>query len=284
MCFTGPKWRLQIVCFYWPTVHRVDFLCHRRQRHVDVGSVSAWKVTWTINWSSKVTDKFVLLLLESLLYLQSSASQTQDVISKLFDGEPTDSVHWRQAVLPPHAPPLLLLHLLLTHCSSHPSLPLPVPPPPPSPPRPSSVALSSSRLPPPSQTTPSLLLLKHQTERYCPDVVLLSDGTLISRWYFIIQMPRSTVHMLLTHVMIWRCYSSVFWHSTVQMFVYCPGVTLLSRCCPGVTLLSRCCSAVTLLSTAVVSLGQRLCSVSLVQMNSCRLKTETWILLQLLYF
>jgi len=53
-------------------------------------------------------------------YLQSSARQAQNVVSKLFDGESSDSVRWRQTVLPPHAP-LLLLLLLLTHSSSHPS-------------------------------------------------------------------------------------------------------------------------------------------------------------------
>lgn len=54
-----------------------------------------------------------------LSYLQTSASQAQNIVSKLFDGESSYSVCWCQTVLPPFAPPLLLLHLFCTHHSSH---------------------------------------------------------------------------------------------------------------------------------------------------------------------
>lgn len=204
----------------------------------------------------------LVLLLEELLYLQSAASQTQNVVSKLFDGVSSDSVRWRQTVL---APPLLLLHLLLTHCSSHPSLPPPPLPPASSPPVVSTLVLflsfsSAFRL-----TEVQTEILNDQAELYCPDstgfycpnvastsynkirfypeeiCVFTINSTWPSRWvlfYHLISGCYVTVQMP-------RCYYIVQMLLEVQVLFYCPKRTLLSRCYSAVQMLSRCYSCFT---------------------------------------
>lgn len=54
----------------------------------------------------------------ALLYLESTAGQAQDVVSRLL-GESLDFVGRRQAVLSARTPPFLLLHFLPAHSSSH---------------------------------------------------------------------------------------------------------------------------------------------------------------------
>ncbi len=178
----------------------------------------------------------------SARYLQAAASQTQDVVSKLFDGESTDSVRRRQTVLPPSALPLLLLLSFLTHCSTHPSLRCLLSP-------------SQSSSPPPLvlllQVTPVLLLTCHQTELHTHSTgrFLLPAGTLTYRYSFTLQMIRLSPH---------PCPRSFYWLMglTVQM-------------------LSRCLSCVH--SWSVFVMGRELGSLCHLcfRLNSCRLKLET---------